>query len=192
MEVNLRQRRSKRIGGENWAQFELRDPESEAATLRALEAYFGLKRGWNADGAANVYFRSKAALAAVGRDVVQYHRFRHRRWAQDGCQKACAARDLYIYCLLCLPTDLHPRVMPISRILGLLIATALDYPFACTGSFHREVTRDRSRLCGVLDKAASERSPAERSLVARYPGTVSVLRRAADNFLSSDNLNSSI
>jgi len=177
MEVNLLQRRSKRSGGENWAQFELRDPESEAATLSELEAYFGLKRGWNAVGAANVYFRSKATLATVGRDIVQYHRFRHRRWAPDACQKACVVRDLYSYCLLCLPTDLHPRVMPASRILGLLIVTALDYQFARTVSFHREVTRDLSRLRAVLDKPALERSLPERALVTRYPGTASVLRR---------------
>ena len=60
MEVNLPQRRSKRIGGENWAQFELRDPETEAAELSELEASAGLKRGWNLDGAANVYFRVKS------------------------------------------------------------------------------------------------------------------------------------
>jgi hypothetical protein len=31
--------------------------------------------------------------------------------------------------------------MPISRLLGGLIAKALDYPFARTASFHREVVR---------------------------------------------------
>ena len=176
MEVNLPQRRSKRIVGENWAQFELRDPETEAAALSELEASAGLKRGWNVDGAANVYFRVKGALAAVGQDLVQHHRFRHRRWARDACRKTCVARDLYAYCLLCLPTDLHPRVMPVSRLLGPLIARALEFDFAGTLSFHREVTRDLSRLRTVLGKPARERSLAEKSLVARYAGIATVLR----------------
>jgi hypothetical protein len=170
------QQRSGHVRRENWAQFELGDPEIEAGALSELEASFGLKRGWNVDGAANVYFRSKGALAAVGQDVVQGHRFRHRRRARDACRKTCAARDLYAYCLLCLPTDLHPRVMPISPLLGPLIAKALDYDFAGKVSFHREVARDLGRLRIVLDKPARERSPAEKSLVLRYAGTASVLR----------------
>ena len=121
------QKNCKAADGKGWAQFSLRDPESEAAALSELEASFKLKRAWNVDGAANVYFRGKGALAAVGQDLLQLHHFRHRRWARDACRKTCAARDLYAYCLLCLPTDLHPRVMPISRVLGALIATAVDY-----------------------------------------------------------------
>jgi len=175
--LNEPKRRSKSIGEENWAQFMLRDAESETVALSELEASRGLKRGWNVEGAANVYFRSKGALAAVGQDVLQIHRFRHRRWARDACRKTCAARDLYAYCLLCLPTDLHPRVMPISSLLGAIIATALDYPIARTASFHREVTRDLSRLRTVLDKQARERSWADKSLVLRYAGTAVVLSR---------------
>ncbi len=64
--------------GENWAQFALRDPESEAAALSELEASFGLKRGWNVDAAANVYFRCKAALAVVGQDVLLLRRLASR------------------------------------------------------------------------------------------------------------------
>ena len=183
--LNMLKRRSKSIGGENWAQFALRDAESEAATLSEIEASFGLKRAWNVDGAANVYFRGKGTLAAVGQDVVhrriaaracECHRFRHRRWAGDACRKTCAARDLYAFCLLCLPTDLHPRTMPISRLLGPLIAKALDYDFAGEVSFHREVTRDLGRLRTALDKPARERSPAEKSLAARYAVIASMLR----------------
>jgi hypothetical protein len=128
------------------------------------------------DGAANVYFRGKGALAAVGQDLVQHHRFRHRRWTPDACHKACVARDLYAYCLLFLPTDLHPRVMPVSRLLGPLIAKALDYAFAAKPSFHREVTRDLGRLRTVLDKPARERLRAEKSFVARYAGVAMVIR----------------
>jgi len=176
MAVNQPQRRSRRIGGEDWAQFELQDPQTEAAALSKIEASFRLKRGWNVDGAGNVYLRGKGTLAAVGQDLVQYHRFRHRRWVGDACRKTCVARDLYAYCLLCLPTDLNPRVMPVSRLLGPLIAGALDFDFACTVSFHREVTRDLGRLRTVLDKPARERSLAEKSLVARYAGVATVLR----------------
>ncbi len=104
--------RSRRVSRENWAQFEFSDPKSEAAALRELEASFRLKRGWNEDGGANVYFRGKATLAAVGQDVLHNHRFLHRRWAHDACRKTCAARDLYAFCLLCLPTDIHRRTMP--------------------------------------------------------------------------------
>ena len=86
MAVYQPQRRSRRVSGENWAQFELGDPEIEAAELSHLEASFGLKRGWNVDGAANVYLRSKATLAAVGQDVLHNHRFLHRRWAHDACR----------------------------------------------------------------------------------------------------------
>jgi hypothetical protein len=170
-----------RSSGEDWTQFELRDPQTEAAALSEIEASFRLKRGWNVDGAANVYFRTKATLAIVGQDVIQEHRFRHRRRARDGCRKACAARDLYAYCLLCLPSDFHPRTMPVARLLGPLIAKALDYAFAGTPSFYREVTRDLRRLLMVLDKAALDRLPAEKSLVARYGGTAVVfsLRRNA-------------
>ena len=153
----------------------LRDAESETAALSELEASRGSSAAGTWIGAANVYFRSKGALAAVGQDVLQIHRFRHRRWARDACRKTCAARDLYAYCLLCLPTDLHPRVMPISSLLGALIATALDYPIARTASFHREVTRDLGRLRTVLDKQARERSWADKSLVLRYAGTAVVL-----------------
>ncbi len=123
------------------------------------------------------------ALAAVGQDVLHHHRFRHRRWARDACRKTCAARDLYAYCLLCLPTDLHPRVMPISRLLGGLIAKALDYPFACTASFHREVVRDLRRLRTALDKPGRQHSSAGKSFVLRYAGTVAVLR--ANRMLAS-------
>jgi hypothetical protein len=181
MAENLPQRRSRRSSGENWDQFEFRDPQTEAAALSEIEASFRLKRGWNVDGAANVYFRTKATLAIVGQDVIQEHRFRHRRWARDGCRKACAARDLYAYCILCLPSDLHPRTMPVARLLGPLIAKALDYAFAGGTSFHREVTRDLGRLRVVLDKTARERLPAERSLVTRYAGTAVLfsLRRNA-------------
>ncbi len=175
MAVYQPQRRSRRVRRENWAQFELRDPEIEAVALSELEASFGLKRGWNVDGAANVYFRGKATLAAVGQDVLHNHRFLHRRWAHDECSKTCAARDLYVFCLLCLPTDIHPRAMPILRLLGPLIAKALDYPFARAVSFHREVARDLSRLRAVLAKPAGERSPAEKSFVLRYAGTAPVL-----------------
>jgi hypothetical protein len=164
-----------RIGRENWAQFALRDPKTEAAALSDLEDSFRLKRGWNVDGAANVYLRSKAALAAVGQDLLQHHRFRHRRWARDDCAKTCAAHDLYAYCVLCLPIDLHPRVMPISRLLGPLIAKALDYPFARSPSFHREVVRDLSHLRKVSDKPQREHSPADKSLLLRYSGTAAVL-----------------
>jgi hypothetical protein len=170
------QERSRRVRRENWAQFEFGDPESEAAVLRELEASFRLKRAWNEDGAANVYWRGKATLAAVGGVVLHNHRFLHRRWARDACRKACAAQDLYAFCLLCLPTDIHPRAMPISRLLGPLIAKALDYNFAGKVSFHREVARDMSRLRAVLEKPAVERSPAEKSFVLRYAGTASVLR----------------
>jgi hypothetical protein len=161
---------------ENWAQFELRDPATEAAELSALEASFQLRRGWNADGAANVYFRGKSTLWAVGQDVVQCHRFRHRRWAGKACAKACVARDLYAFCLLCLPTDLNPRTMPIARLTGPLIAKALDFNFASTMSFHREVTRDLSHLRTTLAKPTRERSPVERSLVTRYAAMAAVLR----------------
>jgi len=179
--INQVQQKSGGRGRENWAQFELRDADTEAAALGEIEASFGLKRGWNVDGAANVYLRGKATLAVVGQDVIQEHRFRHRRWVRDGCRKACAARDLYAYCLLCLPTDLHTRVMPISRLLGPLIARAFEYDFAVTASFHREVTRDLGRLRKVLDKPKRERLPAERSLVVRYAGTAVLfsLRRNA-------------
>lgn len=163
-------------GGENWAQFELGDPETEAATLAQLEASLHLKRGWNADGAANVYMRSKAALWAVGQDVAGCHRFLHRRWAPEHCRKICLAHDLYAYCFLCLPTDLHPRVMPISAILGRLIAQALRFDFAASPSLHREVTRDLSRLYFVLDKPFAERSQADKALLLRYAGTAGVLR----------------
>jgi hypothetical protein len=165
MAINLPQRRSKRIGRENWAQLELRDPMTEAAALSEIEASFRLKRGWNVDGAANVYFRTKATLAIVGQDVIQEHRFRHRRWARDGCRKACAARDLYAYCLFCLPSDLHPRTMPAARLMGPLIAKALDYAFAGTPSFYREVTRDLGQLLIVLDKTALDRLPKEKSII---------------------------
>ena len=66
--------------------------------------------------------------------------------------------------------------MPVSRLLGPLIARALEFDFAGTLSFHREVTRDLSRLRTVLDKPARERSLAEKSLVARYAGIATVLR----------------
>ena len=173
MDVHLR------TSPENWAQFELRDPAAEATALSALEASFQLRRGWNADGAANVYFRGKSTLWAVGQDVAQYHRFRHRRWAGEACAKACLARDLYAFCLLCLPTDLHPRIMPIARLMGPLITKALDFNFASTMSFHREVTRDLSHLRTALKKPAQERSPAERSQMTRYAATASVLRARA-------------
>jgi len=174
--VNQLQRRSRRISEENWAQFVLGNSETEAAALGELEASFVLKRGWNVDGAANVYFRGKATLWAVGQDVVACHRFRHRRWAHDACRKTCVARDLYAYCFLCLPTDLHPRVMPISPILGHLIAQLFDFDFAGTASFHREVVRDLSRLRSVLNKPGGERSLADKSLLLRYAGTAVVLR----------------
>jgi hypothetical protein len=161
---------------ENWAQFALRDPEIEAATLAELEASLLLKRGWNADGAANVYMRSKGALWAVGQDVAGCHRFRHRRWAPQECGKTCLARDLYAYCVLCLPTDLHPRVMPISPILGRLIAQALCFDFAASPSFHREVTRDLCRLYSGLNRPLAERSQADKALLLRYAGTAGVLR----------------
>ncbi len=175
--LNKPKRCSRSIGGEDWAQFALCDSESEVATLCDLEASRGLKRGWNVEGAANVYWRGKATLATVGQDVVEIHRFRHRRWELAGCSKACAAHDLYAYCVLCLPTDLHPRVMPISPLLGPLIAKAFDYPFACSPSFHREVMRDLSRLRTVLDKPTWERSRADKSVVLRYAGTAAVLSR---------------
>ncbi len=162
-------------GRENWSQFELRDPETEAAALAQFEASLHLKRGWNVDGAANVYFRGKGALWAVGQDVVGCHRFRHRRWRSRECLKACVARDLYAYCLLCMPTDLHSRVMPISPILGRLIAQALDFDFVASPSFHREVTRDLSHLYRALDKPVCERLLAEKSLLLRYASTAGVL-----------------
>ena len=162
---------------ENWAQFELRDPETEAAVLAQLEASLHLGRGWNVDGAANVYLRGKGALWAVGQDVTSCHRFRHRRRAPEECRKTCAARDLYAYCLLCLPTDLNPRAMPISPILGRFIAQVFKYGFAQTKSFHRETMRDLTRLRTVLKKPLWERSPADKYLLLRYAGTVGVLRR---------------
>jgi hypothetical protein len=174
--MNQLQRRSRRIRGENWTQFALGDPGTEAAALNELEASFELKRGWNVDGAANVYFRGKGTLWAVGQDVVACHRFRHRRWARDACRKTCVARDLYAFCLLCLPTDLHPRVMPISPILGHLIARVFEFDFAASASFHREVVRDLSRLRSVLNKPSRERLQADKSLVLRYVGTAVVLR----------------
>lgn len=167
---------TRRNRGENWAQFELGDPETEAATLAQLEASLHLKRGWNAEGAANVYMRSKGALWAVGQDVAGCHRFRHRRWAPQECVKTCLARDLYAYCVLCLPTDLHPRVMPISPILGRLVAQALCFDFAASTSFHREVTRDLCRLYSALNRSLAERSQADKALLLRYAGTAGVLR----------------
>jgi hypothetical protein len=170
-------RRSERTRKENWAQFELGDPETEAAELSDLEASLPLNRRWNVDGAANVYFRGKGTLWVVGQDVVSCHRFRHRRWAPEECGKICVARDLYAYCLLCLPTDLHPRVMPIWRILGRLVAQAVDYAFAESASFHREVTRDLSRLRTVLNKPpARGRLRPDKALLSRYAGTAAVLR----------------
>jgi len=168
--------RSRRIGGENWAQFDLADPETEAAELAEFESSLKLKRGWNAEGAINVYLRAKGALSTVGQDVASCHRFRHRRWAPNECRKSCLARDLYAYCLQCLPTDLHPRVLPTSRIQGLLIAKAVSYRFSETASFHREVVRDLSRLRIILSKPRLERSRAERSLLLRYAATTTVLR----------------
>lgn len=194
MAVYQPERRSRRVRRENWAQFELRDPEIEAAALSEIEASFGLKRGWNVDGAANVYFRGKATLATVGQDVLHNHRFLHRRWAHDECSKTCAARNLYVFCLLCLPTDIHSRAMPISRLLGPLIAQALDYPFAHAVSFHREVARDLRRLRTVLEKPPGERAPAEKSFVIR--GNHIRASRAAEyrqvRTLSSDNLSNRI
>ena len=59
MTANQPQQRLKPIRRENWTQFALGDPESEAAALSELEPSFGLKQGWHVDGAANVYFRAK-------------------------------------------------------------------------------------------------------------------------------------
>ena len=176
MTVIQLQRRSRPVNGENWAQFALHDPETEADELIELEASFQLKRGWNVGGAAFVYLLGKAALAAVGQDVLSLHRFRHRRWERDACRKTCAARDLYAYCLLCLPPNINQRTMPISRLLVPLIARALDCKFARSASFHREVKRDLNRARAALDKPARERSPADKSLLLRYAGTSSVLR----------------
>ena len=67
MAVRQSQRRFRGFNGENWVQFALRDPETEATELGALETSFRLKRGWNVEGAANVYLRGKATLAGVGR-----------------------------------------------------------------------------------------------------------------------------
>jgi hypothetical protein len=120
--------------------------------------------------------RGKGALWAVGQDLAGCHRFRHRRWMPEHCGKTCLAHDLYAYCFLCLPTDLHPRVMPISAILGRLIAQALRFDFAASPSFHREVNRDLRRLYSVLNKAPAERSKAEKALLQRYAGTAAVLR----------------
>ncbi len=156
-----------RVARENWAQFALRVPETEAAALGQLEASLHLKRGWNVVGAANVFMLTKAAIWAVGQDVANYHRFKHRRWAPEHCGKICLAHDLYAYCFLCLPTDLHPRVMPISAILGRLIAQALRLDFAASLSFHREVTRDLSRLYSALHKPLAERSQADKVLLLR-------------------------
>jgi hypothetical protein len=80
------------MGGENWAQFELGEPKTEAATLAQLETSLHLKRGWNADAAANVYMRSKAALWAVGQDVAGCHRFLHRRCAREHCGERLGVR----------------------------------------------------------------------------------------------------
>ena len=66
--------------------------------------------------------------------------------------------------------------MPISRILGKLIAEALEYDFAGSVSFYREVKRDLSRLRTVLNKPARELSRADRLLELRYAGTAVVLR----------------
>ena len=80
----------------DWAQFEFRDPETEAVELgeiNILPPQARLERGC----AANVYWRGKATLAAVGQDVVHNHRFLHRRRAHDACRKTCAARDLYAF-----------------------------------------------------------------------------------------------
>lgn len=180
MAIDQHQRSSKRVSRENWAQFAPGDPESEAAALRELEASFGLKRGWNEDGAANVYFRGKSTLWAVGRDVLHTHRFLHRRRAPGACRKTCAARDLYAFCLLCLPADLHPRVMPIAPLLGPLIAQALDFPFARKPSFYREVTRDLARLRKLLAKPAREHLPVDKSFLRRYAATASVFRARQD------------
>jgi len=65
--ANQPQQRLKPIRRENWTQFALGDPESEAAALSELDASFGLKQGWHVDGGANVYFRGKGALAVVPR-----------------------------------------------------------------------------------------------------------------------------
>lgn len=162
-------------GREDWSQFELSDPESEANALAQLEASLRLKRGWNVNGAANVYFRVKSTLSVVGQDFVAEHRFRHRRRVGNACAKTCAARDLYAYCLLCLPTDLHPRVMPISSILGHLVARAFEFEFCTSASFHREVMRDLRRLGALLDRPTSEHTSWDKSFVLRYAGSAAVL-----------------
>jgi hypothetical protein len=112
MAENLPQRRSRRSSGENWNQFEFRDPQTEAAALSEIEASFRLKRGWNVDGAANVYFRTKATLAIVGQDVIQEHRFRHRRWRQMGAARH-VRRGIYMLtaCSVFLPTSIRVRCL---------------------------------------------------------------------------------
>ncbi len=66
--------------------------------------------------------------------------------------------------------------MPISPILGHLIARVFEFDFAASASFHREVVRDLSRLRSVLNKPSRERLQADKSLVLRYVGTAVVLR----------------
>jgi len=66
--------------------------------------------------------------------------------------------------------------MPISPILGRLVAQAVCFDFAASPSFHREVTRDLCRLYSALNGSLTERSQADKALLLRYAGTAAVLR----------------
>jgi hypothetical protein len=87
--ANHPRRRSKRTRKEDFAQFKLGDPVHEATELLKLEGSFGLKRAWDDNGAANVYWRAKAVLAADGSHVLARHRFEHCRHAPDSCKTTC-------------------------------------------------------------------------------------------------------
>jgi hypothetical protein len=109
--VNLLRRRSRPISGENWAQFELFDPEIEAATRASWKHPAGsstavtcMVRRMFTSGAREpsrpsdrTSYPIVISAVAVGREM---RAARH------------ALRATY--------TDLHPRVMPISRLLGLV------------------------------------------------------------------------
>jgi hypothetical protein len=154
-------------------------PEGMAAELREVEEKAKLRRRWAEDGAANVYFRSKATLAAVGSDVLAIHRFRHHRHDRGACGKLCEARDLYAFCLLCLPLDLSQRAMPIRPLVIPLIEKFLKLPIKLSGGFHWTVWRDRKRLRAVLETPALKRTKADRRLALRYAGVAAVMKSRA-------------
>jgi hypothetical protein len=155
----------------------LGDSETEAAALGELEASFVLKRGWNVDGAANVYFRGKATLWAVGQNVVACHRFHRSLGARRMPQNMRGTRPVRLLPSLSsfgLASACHVHLAYLRS--PIIIAQVFDFHFAGSASFHREVVRDLSRLRSVLTKSTRERSPADKSLLLRYAGTTVVLR----------------